>query len=165
MTAWLAVPACTICKPNENVGQKNWHFIYTKRTRQFEVKLILSSAGKESITNTHFVLFVSFPGYSSFLEQIKKGSVILNNVGFSFVFIRMRQAILAYGLLFKLAQILFAFSQYLCYIILFAFSSFSNMTEKLKENDTTSQTRDYMLVLLPYYILQLSPRLTSLASD
>ena len=95
MTAWLAVPACTICKPNENVGQKNWHFIYTKRTRHFEVKLILSSAGKESITNTHLVLFVSFPGYSSFLEQIKKGSVILNNVGFSFLFIRTRQAILA----------------------------------------------------------------------
>lgn len=59
------------------------------------MKLILSSAGKESIRNTHLVLFVSFPGYSSFLEQIKKGSDILNNVGFSFVFIRTRQAILA----------------------------------------------------------------------
>lgn len=59
------------------------------------MKLILSSAGKESIRNTHLVLFVSFPGYSSFLEQIKKGCVILNNVGFSFVFIRTRQAILA----------------------------------------------------------------------
>lgn len=95
MAALLAAPACTICKPHENVGQKNWHFIYTKRTRKFEVKLILSSAGKESIRNTHLVLFVSFPGYSTFLEQIKKGSDILNNVGFSFVFIRTRQAILA----------------------------------------------------------------------
>lgn len=65
-----------------------------KGKRNFEVKLILSSAGKESIRNTHLVLFVSFPGYSSFLEQIKKGSDILNNVGFSFVFIRTRQAIL-----------------------------------------------------------------------
>lgn len=59
------------------------------------MKLILSSAGKESIRNTHLVLFVSFPGYSSFLEQIKKGSDIFNNIGFSFVFIRTRQAILA----------------------------------------------------------------------
>ena len=61
----LYMPAGTNCKPNENVCLKNLHFIYAKRIRHFEVKLILSSAGKASIKNTHLSL-VSISLYLSY---------------------------------------------------------------------------------------------------